>query len=66
MFSANEKLIAFTILFLSFGISYIPDSLNDVGRWLAYLGYSELGVAFFLPVGLIVLLLAQRKRGVSY
>lgn len=66
MFSANEKLLAFTILFLSFGISYIPDSMNEVGRWLAYLGYSELGVAFFLPVGLIVLLLAQRKRGVSY
>jgi hypothetical protein len=66
MFSINRRLLAIIILLVSFCISYIPDSLSDVNNWLTTLGFMEFGVAFVLPVGLIVLLLAQRKRDESY
>ncbi|OMF32190.1 spore gernimation protein [Paenibacillus sp. FSL H8-0548] len=63
VFSINNKAITIIILAFSFGISFFSDSLNHAEKWLAILGFTELGVAYLLPVCLIVILLIQGKRG---
>jgi spore germination protein (amino acid permease) len=63
MFPINGKLLAFIILFVSYCVSYFPDSLSEIDQWLTYLGYCETTVAFGLPIALILLLLIQRMRG---
>ncbi|MDF2662577.1 MAG: spore gernimation protein [Paenibacillus sp.] len=63
MIPASGKLLAFLIVFLVYWISYIPEVLSEVQRWIAYLSYVELAVSFGLPAVLIVLLLVQRRKG---
>lgn len=52
------------IVALSYAVSWIPDVLDEVQSWLKYLGYFELGVAFALPMLLLVLLLVQGRKEV--
>jgi len=59
----NEKLIAFAILLLSYLIAFIPNVMQVLIEWLTILTRIELGIAFGLPIFLIILLLLQRKRG---
>ncbi|AOZ93153.1 GerAB/ArcD/ProY family transporter [Paenibacillus crassostreae] len=63
MFPINHKFLALILLSISYFISFIPDSLNEIDRWLTYLGYSEVVISFGLPIILILLLLVQRMRG---
>lgn len=60
---ANDKLLSLLIVGLAYSVSYIPDVLSEVQRWLEYLSYIELTLSFCLPTGLIVLLLLQRRKG---
>ncbi|WP_169083761.1 GerAB/ArcD/ProY family transporter [Paenibacillus sp. PL91] len=56
----NKKILAFIILTAAYLVAWIPDSLNEVGKWLQYLGYAELGVAVGLPLLLIFILLIHK------
>lgn len=58
-----QKLISLLLVMAVFGISIIPDTLIEVIEWTRYAGYMTMGVAFVLPVLLIILLLIQRMRG---
>ncbi|WP_159882454.1 GerAB/ArcD/ProY family transporter [Paenibacillus puerhi] len=63
IFSISQKLLMLVILALSYCISYIFDVMSEIQQWLTILGYIEVVIAFGLPLGLILLLLAQRTRG---
>lgn len=63
IFPINRRLLAAIILTASFCFSFIPDVLSKVDQWLTYLGYIEFGISFGLPMGLVLLLLIQRKGG---
>jgi spore germination protein (amino acid permease) len=56
----NKKILAFIIITAAYFISWIPDSLNEVGKWLQYLGYAEIVVAVGLPLLLIFILLIHK------
>jgi hypothetical protein len=58
---ANENMLVFIIITLVYFVAWIPDTLPDIGEWLHYLGYSEAGVAFGLPLILLVILLANKR-----
>lgn len=58
----NDKLLTFGILLICFFVSYIPDVMSTLERWLLMLGYTEIAVSFGLPLFIIIILLVQRKR----
>lgn len=53
---------SFLIIFGSFLISFIPKTINEVTGWLDILAYTEAGIAFFLPIFLIIILFFQRSK----
>ncbi|GMK40623.1 hypothetical protein PCCS19_36790 [Paenibacillus sp. CCS19] len=53
---ANKRWITGILVCLAFGVSWIPDVLSEVELWLKYLGYMATGIAFGLPLLLIVIL----------
>ncbi|CAM4313577.1 spore germination protein (amino acid permease) [Paenibacillus endophyticus] len=57
---ANKKVLAFIILTFGYIVAWFPDTLSEVGQWLQYLGYAELGVAFGLPLLLILILVIHK------
>ncbi|CAM4258136.1 GerAB/ArcD/ProY family transporter [Paenibacillus alkaliterrae] len=57
---ANTKVLAFVIIAAAFAVAWLPDTLEEVGMWLQYLGYTETGVAFGLPLLLLVILLFNK------
>ena len=59
----NGNLIAAAIILFSYFVAYIPDVMSVLDKWLSILGQVEFGIAFGLPIFLIVLLLLQRMRG---
>jgi spore germination protein (amino acid permease) len=61
---ANKNLLAFIILFTTFFISWIPDVLSEVEKWLRYFSYAETIISFGLPLFLIIILLV-RKDGLD-
>lgn len=63
MMPASDRLLAFLLVFLVYGISYIPDTLSEVKQWLGYLSYVELALSFSLSPALLVMLLVQRRKG---
>ncbi|MNI99849.1 hypothetical protein D3C73_1590380 [compost metagenome] len=63
IFPISQKLLMFVILLMSYCVSLIFDVMSEIQQWLTFLGYIEVGVAFGLPIGLILLLLVQRTRG---
>lgn len=60
---SSGKLTAFAIFFVTYWIAFIPEVMSEVQQWLSYLSYIEIGIAFGLPVSLIVLLLLERRKG---
>ncbi|QQZ61694.1 GerAB/ArcD/ProY family transporter [Paenibacillus sonchi] len=54
--------MAFLLTVISYCISYIPKTLDQVNNWILHLGYAVTGIAFGLPVLLIALLLLQGRR----
>ncbi|AIQ70782.1 GerAB/ArcD/ProY family transporter [Paenibacillus graminis] len=52
----------FLLTLISYCISYIPKTLDQVNNWILYLGYATIAIAFGLPVLLIALLLFQERR----
>nr|WP_238327726.1 GerAB/ArcD/ProY family transporter [Paenibacillus gorillae] len=55
--------IGFFIMLAAYFVAIIPDILNKVGEWLSILSMIEVGVAFGLPIVLIVVLLIQNNGG---
>lgn len=60
---AKPGVIEFCILVVAYFIAFIPDVIGEVREWLRALGYIEIGVAFGLPIILILILLLQRMKG---
>jgi len=59
---ANVKWLSAIIVGLAFAVSWIPNVLVEVDAWLRFLGQIEVGIAFGLPLLLIMLLLLQKRR----
>lgn len=58
----KPNFVALILLIGSFVVSWFPDTLNEVKRWLQWLGYAQFSVAFGLPILLILLLYARRWK----
>lgn len=63
MIRAPKRLLSLFLIISVYCISLIPDTLVDVMNWFNFLGYLSTGIAFVLPIFLIILLLAQNIRG---
>lgn len=64
IFPISDKLLSFLIVFTAYIISFIPQELTELRTWSQYFNYIEGGIAFGLPVVLILLLVSKgRKRG---
>ncbi|MGO4540941.1 GerAB/ArcD/ProY family transporter [Paenibacillus sp. 2TAB19] len=57
----KDNLITFIIIIAVFFVAWIPDTIPEIGEWLQYLGYTETGVAFGLPLMLIAILLVNKR-----
>lgn len=57
---ANTHWLAAILLFIAFVVSWIPDVLSEVEMWLRFLGYIEAGIAFGLPLLLLIILLINK------
>lgn len=51
----RPKFILHGILITSMLVSFIPKMIIDVDKWLEYLGYAATGIAFLLPVLLLMI-----------
>ncbi|ACT01470.1 GerAB/ArcD/ProY family transporter [Paenibacillus sp. JDR-2] len=51
--------LAFILVMTCYLIAFIPDTLNEVGDWLSTLSLIECGIAFGLPVILLIVLMFQ-------
>ncbi|KIL34847.1 hypothetical protein SD71_17755 [Cohnella kolymensis] len=58
---ADTNWLAFAALAFSFGAAWVPDVISEVEMLLKYFSYAEEGIAFGLPLLLIIVLLFQRK-----
>lgn len=56
-------ILAVILIIIGFSAIAIPDVTGEVREWLAFLGFFEIGVAFILPVLLILVLITQRIMG---
>ncbi|MNI66284.1 hypothetical protein D3C73_1218370 [compost metagenome] len=54
--------LTFLLAVISYCISFIPKTLDQVNVWILHLGYAAIGIAFGLPVLIIALLLLQGRR----
>lgn len=63
LFRINDKLLSFLIVTATYLISFIPQDLTKLKTWLSYLLYIDAGIAFGLPMILIILLLLSGKGG---
>ncbi|MFK7697740.1 GerAB/ArcD/ProY family transporter [Paenibacillus sp. HJGM_3] len=60
-----SKWLSFIIILVVYGVAWIPKVMSEVQLWLRTIGYIETGVAFGLPLLLLVFLLFQRGNRVS-
>lgn len=58
---AKAKILVLIILAAVYIVAWIPDTIPEIGEWLRYLGYTETGVAFGLPLMLIAILLMNKR-----
>ncbi|WP_127491980.1 GerAB/ArcD/ProY family transporter [Paenibacillus glycanilyticus] len=56
----KANFLAFIVMLTCFLIAYIPKTLNEVGDWLSTLSMIESGIAFGLPILLLVVLMFQK------
>lgn len=61
----NMKILLLILISISYLISFIPKTLDQVNVWIMNLGYAVTGIAFGLPMLLILILLVQKKGGAS-
>jgi hypothetical protein len=54
------------LLVIAYIIAILPNSISDVREWLETLGLIETGIAFGLPLLLILLLAVRRKESPSH
>jgi spore germination protein (amino acid permease) len=59
----KTPVLAFILIVISYSISFIPKTLDQVNSWITNLGYATTGIAFGFPVLLIIVLLLQRIGG---
>lgn len=59
---ANYNWITGTLIAIAYSISWIPDVLGEVEKWLKFLGFIEIGVAWGLPMLLVIILLLTKRR----
>lgn len=59
------KALSLIIVVITYGISFIPKTVDQVNMWLTNLGYGVTAVAFVLPILLLAVLSIQRIRGRS-
>ncbi|MNH43834.1 hypothetical protein D3C79_1058350 [compost metagenome] len=62
----NVKILLLILIVIAYGISFIPKTLDQVNIWITNLGYAVAGIAFGLPMLLIMVLLFQRKGGATH
>ncbi|MBY0013550.1 GerAB/ArcD/ProY family transporter [Paenibacillus typhae] len=62
----NAKILLFILVFIAYGSSFIPKTLDQVDVWITNSGYAVTAIAFCLPMLLIVVLLFQRKEGATH
>lgn len=55
----RTNFLAFLVMLFCFVIAAFPKTLNEVGDWLSTLSMVECGIAFALPILLILILLIQ-------
>ncbi|SFD82400.1 spore germination protein (amino acid permease) [Paenibacillus catalpae] len=55
----KANFLAFMLMLMCFIVAYIPDTINDVGDWLSTLSMIECGIAFGLPLLLLIVLMFQ-------
>ena len=60
---AKSKVYIIIAFGLTYGISSIPKTLDQVNVWITYLGYAVTAIGFGLPIVAIFVLLLQRKGG---
>jgi spore germination protein (amino acid permease) len=60
---ASVKGLTLCILFLVYIVSWFPQNLSEIEKWLKLLLYAEAGLTFCLPILLIVLLSIRGNRG---
>lgn len=61
----KSKFLSFAFVGLQFGVSFIPDTLDEVKNWLDMIGKIEIGIAFGLPLFILMLLFLRKatRRG---
>lgn len=66
--ASNKRWIPYVILafFPLTALFVIPSKLEKTEEWLSLFGFSEAGVAFLLPIFLLVVLLINKYRGQNY
>ncbi|WP_151736631.1 GerAB/ArcD/ProY family transporter [Paenibacillus tengchongensis] len=57
----KRQVLAFVLLAITYGISFLPKTIDEIDAWISFLGNITTGVAFGLPVLLITVLLIQKK-----
>nr|WP_263326667.1 spore germination protein [Neobacillus sp. Marseille-Q6967] len=57
----KPKFLVICILIVSFFVSFIPKVLNDVEQWLTYITYAATGIAFLLPILLLIIAFITNK-----
>ena len=62
----KTTVLLFILLAVSYCISFIPKTLEQVNVWITNLGYAATGIALGFPLILIMILLIQRKGGTSH
>ncbi|MCY9696829.1 GerAB/ArcD/ProY family transporter [Paenibacillus alginolyticus] len=66
--TSNKQWIPYVILAIFPLASFfvIPSALEKTEHWLSLFGFAEVGVAFLLPIFLLVILLINKYRGRNY
>ncbi|WP_150269616.1 GerAB/ArcD/ProY family transporter [Paenibacillus tepidiphilus] len=57
----KQQVLTFMLLGITYSISFIPKTIDEVNTWIGFLGNVTIGIAFGLPLLLITLLLIQKK-----
>lgn len=61
----NFKFIGFIIIVTIYMLAFIPKSLIAVEQWFKYVTYTEIIIAFGLPILTIIVLLMQKRKVVG-
>lgn len=56
------SVLAFVMIVISYSISFVPKTLDQVNIWITNLGFASTAIAFGLPILLIAVLIFQRGR----